>query len=347
MVGKPSDVRISAKITLVLAILSLGTRVGGGVFSPPSPVRFVTPTLNQQTRKPTRRKRPNKRVLEMMGLNTGRDGSRIMRGNSSEPADMPRSVGTIFFRPFPGNKNKQNITRKVRENWNCSYPLSRRLSDKISLITNNAIGRQSNVDEIQRKVPLIGFTGTALLILVLVAFPFQYSKANERQIPKQFVEMVRNWAKHPTTIMTVRRWNERHEGITESDIKKLDRKWKEQRTEAVQPLIARIHGSPLSSFLLRKKADMGGRLFESFVMDRHGLTVGLSSVTSDYLQGDEAKFQESYGAGPDGIYFGPVEQKAETGHRTQQVSLTITDPKTSEPIGAITAEFNLDILELY
>jgi hypothetical protein len=189
-------------------------------------------------------------------------------------------------------------------------------------------------------------TGLMLAFLIIAA-PFSDGRANERQIPEHLIELVRKWIQHPTTIMTVRRWNERHDGITKADIKRLDQAWKQQLTESEQPLIARIHGSPLSSFLVRKKAELGGRLFESFVMDRHGLTVGLSSVTSDYLQGDEAKFQKSYGAGRNGVHFGPVERKAETGHRTQQVSLTITDPRTDEPIGAITAEFNLDVVQLY
>lgn len=171
--------------------------------------------------------------------------------------------------------------------------------------------------------------------------------ANERQIPDELIETVRNWAQHPTTIITVQYWNDRHDSISDADIERLDRQWKKERGETSKPLIARISGSPLSSFLLRKKAHLGGRLFESFVTDSYGLTVGFSSVTSDYLQGDEAKFQESFGAGPNGIHFGPVERKADTGHRTQQVSITITDPGTNEPIGAIIAEFNLDVIRLY
>jgi hypothetical protein len=41
---------------------------------------------------------------------------------------------------------------------------------------------------------------------------------------------------------------------------------------------------------------------EMFVMDAKGLNVGQSDVTSDYWQGDEAKWQKTYGAGP-GVVF--------------------------------------------
>lgn len=168
-----------------------------------------------------------------------------------------------------------------------------------------------------------------------------------QEIPPQVVDALRSWTQEPTVLITLRSWNKKHQDLTQADIDALDTKWRKQRETEEQPLIAEISGAPLSDFLIRKQAASGGRLIESFVMDSKGLNVGLSSVTSDYWQGDEAKFQETFGKGPDSVHFGEVEVKDSTGHRAQQVSLTITDPETGEAIGAVTAEFDLDVLAMY
>ena len=165
------------------------------------------------------------------------------------------------------------------------------------------------------------------------------------RVPTSYLEQVRAWSQNPTTLMTLRAWNDKHADLTQDDINRMDQDWRKQTEGAQKPLIAEILGAPLSSMLLRHQADSGGQLIEAFVMNRHGLNVGQSAVTSDYWQGDEAKFKQSFGRGADAVHYGEVEVK-DSGRRAQQVSLTITDPKTGDPIGAITAEFDLDLIAL-
>lgn len=165
------------------------------------------------------------------------------------------------------------------------------------------------------------------------------------RVPASYVEQVRAWSQNPTTLLTLRAWNDKHADLTQDDIDRMDQDWRKQTEGAQKPLIAEILGAPLSSMLLRYQADSGGQLIEAFVMNRRGLNVGQSAVTSDYWQGDEAKFKQSFGRGANAVHYGEVEVK-DSGRRAQQVSLTITDPKTGEPIGAITAEFDLDLIAL-
>jgi hypothetical protein len=164
------------------------------------------------------------------------------------------------------------------------------------------------------------------------------------EVPARYVEQVRAWAKDPTVLITLRAWNAQHSALTQAEIDAADQDWRQQRAGDQKPLIAEILGSPLSAMLMRKQAQSGGRLIETFVMSKRGLNVGQSAVTSDYWQGDEAKFRESFGRGPDAVHFGEVEVK-DTGRRAQQVSLTVVDPRTGEAIGAITAEFDLDLID--
>jgi hypothetical protein len=79
-------------------------------------------------------------------------------------------------------------------------------------------------------------------------------------------------------------------------------------------------------------------------MDAKGLNVGQSDVTSDYWQGDEAKWQKTYGAGSGVVFVDGVEEDESTQALQSQASVTISDPETGEPIGAITVGINLDML---
>ena len=188
------------------------------------------------------------------------------------------------------------------------------------------------------------FAGAAVALTASLVAPSGPAAAAE-QVPDRYVELVRSWSQDPTTLITLRAWNDKHAGLTQDDIDRLDQDWRKQTEGEQKPLIARILGAPLSGMLLRHQADSGGQLIEAFVMNSRGLNVGQSAVTSDYWQGDEAKFTESFGLGADAVHYGEVEVK-DNGRRAQQVSLTIVDPETGKPIGAITAEFDLDLIAM-
>ena len=97
--------------------------------------------------------------------------------------------------------------------------------------------------------------------------------------------------------------------------------------------------------MLKSKKDEAGGLFsEIFIMDAKGLNVGQSDVTSDYMQGDEAKWQNTYAAGPDAVFIDEVEFDDSSQQFQSQANLTIVDPATGKPIGAITVGVNVEQL---
>ena len=101
-------------------------------------------------------------------------------------------------------------------------------------------------------------------------------------IKPQFVETLRQQLQQPVTILSVASSNKRHENVQQVEIDKLDEAWKTEAESDDQPLIAEILSSPLSSYLLYTQAKSAGLFTEIFVMDKFGLNVGQSSVTSDY-----------------------------------------------------------------
>lgn len=163
-------------------------------------------------------------------------------------------------------------------------------------------------------------------------------------IPTPLIAEIRDWATKPVVLISVRSQNGKHAGLAQAEIDRLDQQWRAETSAAERPLIAQLMGSPLSTYLTRIKANSHGLYTEIFVMDDKGLSVGQSSITSDYWQGDEDKWLKSFGAGPDALEIGPVEFDEETKSRRVQVSLPIVDPEGGIPIGAVTAEIDLDEL---
>ncbi|MBN2719585.1 MAG: PDC sensor domain-containing protein [Proteobacteria bacterium] len=78
---------------------------------------------------------------------------------------------------------------------------------------------------------------------------------------------------------------------------------------------------------------------EIFVMDNQGANVCMTDKTSDYWQGDEDKFKNSYNGGQGGIFIGEVEFDESTQTYVSQVSVPVMDGETV--IGAIT--FGIDV----
>ncbi|HUG61485.1 MAG TPA: hypothetical protein VMP03_06550 [Methylomirabilota bacterium] len=138
--------------------------------------------------------------------------------------------------------------------------------------------------------------------------------------------------------------NVRYAGVDEAKILRLDEEWVAERGADDKPLIAATLSSPLSTYLVRTQARALGLYAEIFVMDRNGLNVGQSSITSDFWQGDEAKFQKSFGVGPTAVFIDDPEWDEDNRIWRAQVSMTIVDA-TAVPVGSATFEVNLNELQ--
>jgi hypothetical protein len=158
------------------------------------------------------------------------------------------------------------------------------------------------------------------------------------------VPEVQSWMANPMVISAVKAQNQSHSGLTQSEIDKMDKQWRSETSAGGGALIRKVLGNELSKYLGGVKSDGRGVFTEIFVMDNKGLNVGQSDVTSDYWQGDEAKWKKTFLAGPDGLFIGEVEQDESTQAFQSQLSMSIVDPATGEVIGAITVGVNVDTL---
>lgn len=166
----------------------------------------------------------------------------------------------------------------------------------------------------------------------------------ESLIGDSLITMFREWTMEPVFQISMRASNEIYAGITQEEIDRLDRAWMDQRKKEDQPLIASIMGNPLSARLMQIQAGSYGLITEIIAMDSYGLNAGLSAISSDFWQGDEAKWQKTYAVGPQAVFIDDAEFFKDIGAWTSQVNLTVNDAKTGLPIGAVTIEINLNEL---
>jgi len=148
----------------------------------------------------------------------------------------------------------------------------------------------------------------------------------------------------PDIVAAINAQNIKNSGLSEADILALDGQWRSQIGEADAPLITEKLNSPLSHKLVQMQEQSEGTITEIFIMDNKGLNVAQSTTTSDYWQGDEAKWQQTFSVGPNAYHISEVEEDESTQMFQSQVSHAVIDPATGKVIGAITIGINVEEL---
>lgn len=152
------------------------------------------------------------------------------------------------------------------------------------------------------------------------------------------------WSQSDEIVAAIQGQNSRHATLDQARIDELDLAWRAEIGAASTPTIDPVLQNEAADFLRGRVDASAGRITEVFIMDRHGLNVAASALTSDMWQGDEAKFTETYSVGPDAVHFSEVELDESTQRYQAQISLTIVDPATGEPIGAMTVGVDAEAL---
>ncbi|MBL8564199.1 MAG: hypothetical protein JNM89_00610 [Hyphomicrobiaceae bacterium] len=125
------------------------------------------------------------------------------------------------------------------------------------------------------------------------------------------------------------------EDWTEADILALDKRWRDGDKSLIDPILA----NPLSKRMAELVATSNGLISEIIVMDQKGCNVAVSSQTTDYWQGDEAKWQKTFGAKTDAVHVARVDFDQSTRSFSQQFSRALTIE--GRQIGAITLGFDI------
>ena len=164
-----------------------------------------------------------------------------------------------------------------------------------------------------------------------------------RLITPEVIQEMRQSIETDIVRISVGAQNDRLQKLPQEQIDALDAQWRAERESDDKPLIAATLSNPLSVYLTRLQGKSLGLYAEIFVMDHNGLNVGQSSITGDFWQGDEAKFQKTYDVSGDALFVDEPEWDEDNKIWRGQVSFTLTD--NGKSIGAVTMEVNLTELE--
>lgn len=128
--------------------------------------------------------------------------------------------------------------------------------------------------------------------------------------------------------------------ISLAQIKKQDEEWKS--TPGLADFMKEIMVSKCGKHLAEIQKSTS-YFAEIFVMDNQGANVAMTDKTSDYWQGDEDKFTESYKNGKGAIHISEVEFDDSAQAYLVQVSVPVKDK--GKVIGAITFGIDIDKVE--
>lgn len=142
---------------------------------------------------------------------------------------------------------------------------------------------------------------------------------------------------NPVLIAAVKTQNA--QGLTLDIIKQRDADWR--KVAGTNEFMEKLLNNKAAQELV-KIENSQPYFIELFLMDNQGANVAMTSKTSDYWQGDEAKWQMSFKNGVGALHVGEVEFDESAQAYLVQVSVPVME--NGKAIGAITIGINLDEL---
>lgn len=183
---------------------------------------------------------------------------------------------------------------------------------------------------------------TTLVLIMMVAAVASSGPAFAEDAPQELKSFVHTelvkLGSNQTIVKAVRMENGKNKSLAQ--IKNLDQEW--MSTPGVDGFMKSLMDNACGIYLLSLQ-EQYPYLVEIFVMDNKGANVAMTNKTSDYWQGDEAKFTESYANGRGSVHFGDIEFDDSAQAYLIQVSVPVREG--SEVIGAVTFGIDLDAFE--
>ena len=162
------------------------------------------------------------------------------------------------------------------------------------------------------------------------------------EAPQKIKDLAQNklaaYGKDPVIVDAVKAENAK--GKTLDQIKTKDKEW--LATAGIADYMQAIMDSTCGNYL-RSIQNSAPYYSEIFVMDNQGANVAMTDKTSDYWQGDEAKFQKSFNGGTGAVFVDAVKFDDSAQAYLVQVSVPVWDG--SQVIGAITFGIDVDKVE--
>jgi len=171
-----------------------------------------------------------------------------------------------------------------------------------------------------------------IAVLLAAAFvsslAFAQSAGTMQKQLEQEAAKLRAWGSDPAIVAAVRAQNAKR--VPLAQIQSLDEQWTAGKAPA---LIKQVTTGPCADRLRQLVA--GSTAYgETFVMDDQGAIVCATAKTSDYWQGDEAKWQRAFNDGKGSVFIDRPKMDESSAQRLAQISVPVV--ANGIAIGAIT-----------
>lgn len=177
---------------------------------------------------------------------------------------------------------------------------------------------------------------------LVAAMPLAAQEETDRQELLEKLEGklrgARHMAFHPVIVRAVRAQN--NQGLSMEAIERRDAEWRSAQDEnALQRSLRLNEASRILKTLVKRNPDFN----EAFATDNQGANVAMFPVTSDYWQGDEDKWTNSFNEGAGRVFVGELELDESTQTYAVQISAPVLD--RGETIGVLVVGVTIDYLE--
>ena len=152
------------------------------------------------------------------------------------------------------------------------------------------------------------------------------------------VRTVQHMALNPVLVRATRAQN--LSDLKLDEIKRRDAQWKGNK--GLTPFKLALQGNAAGR-LLKSTVTRLESINEAFLTDNQGANVAAFPATSDYWQGDEAKWSESYNQGSGRVFIGDLELDESTQTYAVQISAPVID--RGETIGVLVVGVTINYLQ--
>ena len=152
------------------------------------------------------------------------------------------------------------------------------------------------------------------------------------------IRTVQHMALNPLLVRATRQQNA--SGLGAEEIARRDKAWK--ATKELTPFKLSLQTSPAGRFL-KHQVERSTSFNEAFLTDNQGANVAAFPATSDYWQGDEEKWSESFNGGDGRVYIGALALDESTNTVAAQVSAPVLD--RGKTIGVLVVGVTINYLQ--
>lgn len=172
-----------------------------------------------------------------------------------------------------------------------------------------------------------------LLMLMATMAASQSANDTQKRLDAEALKL-KAWAADPLLVNAVVAQNNQH--LAMAEINKRDEAWIAGKAEA----LVKEMTTGACADRLRALTATSPIYGETFLMDNQGALVCANQKTSDYWQGDEAKWQRSFNNGQGGVFIDRPRLDESAKEHLAQISLPVLS--NGKVIGAITVGIDVD-----